>query len=141
MSVNQGGTGATTAAGARTSLELKSAAVSDVLGTVSQSSGVPTGAIIETGSNASGWYVRFADGTQLCVGRVTTSTSSLTTWTYPASFSSVPVLTGMLNGALDYVFGGSVSETSTSAGIFSYVAPTGSRAGRAIGVIAIGRWF
>lgn len=35
-----------------------------ILGTVSQSSGVPTGAIIESGSNASGTYVRFANGMQ-----------------------------------------------------------------------------
>lgn len=35
---------------------------SNILGTVSQSGGVPTGAIIERGSNASGEYVRFADG-------------------------------------------------------------------------------
>jgi hypothetical protein len=41
----------------------------NVLGTVSQSSGVPTGAIIERGSNANGEYVRFADGTQICWSR------------------------------------------------------------------------
>lgn len=38
----------------------------NILGTVSESSGVPTGAIIERGSNANGEYVRFADGTQIC---------------------------------------------------------------------------
>ena len=37
-----------------------------ILGTVSQAAGVPTGAIIERGSNANGAYVRFADGTQIC---------------------------------------------------------------------------
>jgi len=36
-----------------------------VLGTVSQSAGVPTGAIIESGSNANGEYTRWADGTQI----------------------------------------------------------------------------
>jgi hypothetical protein len=36
------------------------------VGTVSQASGVPTGAIIERGSNANGSFVRFADGTQIC---------------------------------------------------------------------------
>ena len=38
----------------------------NILGTVSQSGGIPTGAIIERGSNANGEYVRFADGTQIC---------------------------------------------------------------------------
>lgn len=37
----------------------------NILGTVSQAGGVPTGAIIERGSNANGAYVRFADGTQI----------------------------------------------------------------------------
>jgi len=40
-----------------------------ILGTVSQAGGVPTGAIIERGSNANGEYVRFADGTQICWSR------------------------------------------------------------------------
>lgn len=34
-----------------------------ILGTVSQSSGSPTGALIERGSNANGEYVKYADGT------------------------------------------------------------------------------
>lgn len=38
----------------------------NVLGAVSETSGVPTGAVIERGSNADGDYVRFADGTQIC---------------------------------------------------------------------------
>lgn len=37
-----------------------------LLGPVSQSGGVPTGAVIERGANANGDYVRFADGTQIC---------------------------------------------------------------------------
>lgn len=38
----------------------------NILGTVSQSGGVPTGGIIESGTNANGRYVRFADGSQWC---------------------------------------------------------------------------
>jgi hypothetical protein len=45
----------------------------NILGTVSQSSGVPTGAIIERGANANGEYVRYADGTQLCWTRKLTN--------------------------------------------------------------------
>lgn len=68
----------------------------NILGTVSQSAGVPTGAIIERGSNANGEYVRFADGTQICtrktsvtnesIGINTPSSSLVKTWTYPAVF-------------------------------------------------------
>lgn len=35
----------------------------NILGSVAQNAGVPTGAVIERGSNANGDYVRFADGT------------------------------------------------------------------------------
>jgi hypothetical protein len=38
----------------------------NILGGVSQTGGLPTGAMIEQGSNANGTYVRFADGTQIC---------------------------------------------------------------------------
>ena len=38
----------------------------NILGTVSQAAGVPTGAVIERGSNANGGYTKFADGTFLC---------------------------------------------------------------------------
>ena len=52
-----------------------------ILGTVSQSSGVPTGAIIERGSNANGSYTRWADGTQMCWN------SNAAIATAPAAFS------------------------------------------------------
>ena len=38
----------------------------NILGTASQSDGIPTGAIIERGSNANGEYVKLADGTLIC---------------------------------------------------------------------------
>ena len=39
---------------------------SNILGTVSESGGVPTGAIIERGSNSNGEFVKYADGTLIC---------------------------------------------------------------------------
>jgi len=36
------------------------------VGTVSESSGTPTGDVVERGSNANGEYVKFADGTLIC---------------------------------------------------------------------------
>ena len=46
---------------------------SNILGTVSESEGVPTGAIIERGSNSNGDFVKFADGLGFCFGSVTIS--------------------------------------------------------------------
>ncbi|MFV3287061.1 hypothetical protein ACNFCI_23930, partial [Pseudomonas sp. NY15356] len=66
--VAKGGTGGNTQALGRSGLGLKTAAVADIVGTVSQSGGIPTGAIIERGSNANGEYIRFADGSQICWG-------------------------------------------------------------------------
>ena len=42
----------------------------NIVGTVSQANGVPTGAIIEQGSNADGDYTKYADGTLICRRRV-----------------------------------------------------------------------
>lgn len=58
-----------------------------ILGTVSRSGGVPTGAIIERGSNANGEYVKFADGTLLLSASVTPDweTAALQTFSFPAS--------------------------------------------------------
>jgi hypothetical protein len=66
----------------------------DILGTVSQSSGVPTGAIIQRGSNANGEFVRYADGTQICRIHFTEDRSDIgdlvSTLTYPAAFADIP---------------------------------------------------
>ncbi|WP_295808873.1 hypothetical protein [uncultured Nitratireductor sp.] len=74
----------------------------NILGTVSESGGVPTGALIEYGGNANGYFARFADGTQICwhltAGSLDTNSSSgsiynsssPSTWVYPAAFAVTP---------------------------------------------------
>ena len=66
---------------------------SNILGTVSESSGVPTGAIIEGGSNSNGEFVKYADGTMICTRQNLTmnyrsSNRMNATWSFPASFAS-----------------------------------------------------
>ncbi|MBD8090994.1 hypothetical protein IFT48_13410 [Pseudomonas fluorescens] len=46
--------------------KLGSASNAALVGTVAQSGGVPTGAIIERGSNANGQFTKYADGTLIC---------------------------------------------------------------------------
>ncbi len=79
-----------------------------ILGTVTQdANGVPTGGVIERGSNANGDYVRFADGTQICTspdiptGPISNQAGALwqsnhLAWTFPAAFAPgmPPILTG-----------------------------------------------
>jgi hypothetical protein len=76
----------------------------NILGPVSQAGGVPTGAVIEHGSNSNGSYVRFADGTLICRHRMNAGSATAfgsgtfndpyrtapLTWTYPAAFASKP---------------------------------------------------
>lgn len=77
-----------------------------MVGTVSQSGGVPTGAIVERGSNANGQYVRYADGTQMCWGIAPASditdvvagpvfrANAARIFTFPAAFSGSPPSVG-----------------------------------------------
>ncbi len=81
----------------------------NILGTVSETLGVPTGAVIEQGSDANGAYLRLADGTQICtqvasLGSITATgagtwdnpyrTNPDLTWTFPAAFVGDPQVHG-----------------------------------------------
>ncbi len=122
----------------------------NVLGTVSQSSGVPTGAMIEQGSNANGRYARFADGTQICwhnltaLPAATTAAGSLfvgteATWTFPIAFVAAPSTSGAVTSTnprwLNLRPGGT---TTALARVFS---PTSDAMALTAAVMAVGRWF
>ena len=77
-----------------------------VTGTVAMTAGLPTGAILQRGTGAQGEFIRFADGTQICthslaIGPINTALGALfqgaanVTWTFPAIFSSQPVVSGL----------------------------------------------
>ncbi|MCP3177314.1 hypothetical protein MJO47_09405 [Desulfuromonas sp. KJ2020] len=125
---------------------LGSAAVADILGTVSQSGGVPTGAIIERGSNANGEYVKFADGTLICWGGYPAS-SSPRSITLPAAAidSGYRIMPAHGYGDGTNFFGVSYSG-KTSAGFTLYPmylqsgGATGN-AGEAGDWAIVGRWF
>lgn len=65
------------------------AAMRDIVGTVAQSGGIPTGALFERGSNANGDYFRFAGGLQICLRSVTIdlTTFSPTAYAWAATFN------------------------------------------------------
>lgn len=62
-----------------------------IVGTVSQSAEVPTGAIIERGTFANGEYVKYADGTMMQWGRFTISNRAVTSAIGTALFQSATV--------------------------------------------------
>lgn len=111
----------------------------NVIGTVSQSGGVPTGAIIESGSNANGNYVRFADGTQICDLRDTSLDSGGKSWTFPAAFVSAPQVSVTCNQDLAR-FSTTTSGTATSVS-FSVWNTAQARVVAGASLMAIGRWF
>ncbi len=119
----------------------------NILGTVSQASGVPTGAVIERGSNANGSYIRYADGTQICTApwlsiSVNIATGSLfrglATWNFPASFSVAPVVTSI--GASPNHAGGCANNADTLLCSLRLLS-TASETGQVVSGYAIGRWF
>ena len=120
----------------------------NLLGTVSQTAGVPTGAVFERGTNANGDYVRLADGTQICTQTQNTNVavsiaspafgfrSDLISWTFPASFISPP------RTNLNTTLSGSVAtRTNTSLGYYIASFVSQSASARAVDLISIGRWF
>ncbi len=152
--VAKGGTGGTNPALARSGLGLKSAAIADIVGAVSQSGGVPTGAIVERGNSANGEYVKFADGTMICtsLGRALeffNPSNLFTRWTYPVAFAATPMV--LVNQS-----GSSIPFTKQATGCYAYtrtntsalcsIASVGQfvssdASAGVLDVVAIGRWY
>ena len=123
----------------------------NLLGTVSQTSGSPTGAVIERGSNANGEYVRFADGTQICNAKVlikaaadVTTGNKSETWTYPAAFVTAAGLglSHCISSISPLARGITTIRTITSSSVLLlYHEADGIAEDVNSQAIAIGRWF
>lgn len=121
----------------------------DFVGAVSQSGGVPTGAIIERGSNANGEYVKFADGTVICVIDTIAVSASVssgsiftgvgTVWTLPTALASpvVAVGGGRIFSTFRWV---TVSEVTTTTARVQLLASI-STGSVDVSAWVIGRWF
>ncbi|MDV1212936.1 hypothetical protein VC596_01710 [Citrobacter freundii] len=148
--------GAAAISTALANLGLRTAAKADVVGTVSQSGGVPTGAIIERGSNSNGEYTKFADGTLICcftksVESITSNPSGGTTnlyfstesvFTFPATFVGTrpvvaPSASLSTGGTSSWPSVRGSSLTGTSLALISNV----QNAAAYLGYTAVGRWF
>jgi hypothetical protein len=166
------------AAAARTTLGLGTAAtraalgstgslysMDSILGTVSQSGGVPTGAIIESGSNANGLYVRFANGTQICWRNRTSGTLGsgtytartegalsfyylVETWVFPSAFvdANIAFASSMRsvapnNDVSTFCISNANGISSTQVGIYR-VSLANTYTNVYLGMeFAVGRWF
>lgn len=119
----------------------------NLLGTVSQSAGLPTGAVIEQGSNTQGTFVRFADGTQICTATVDLDIdqahgplfwSGVNSHPFPLAFASAPTASASLSSRTDgWVNGRAESSTAWSFSGFATTSTTNESAS----LLAVGRWF
>ena len=120
----------------------------NILGGVSQSAGVPAGALIEQGSNSNGRYLRFADGTQICTISSSFTSNADVVWTYPAVFAAAPnYLSASANHPSDpryYDVDAAITSGNVSATIYRSLRGT-ARTPVAdpfvVCAIAVGRWF
>lgn len=147
LPVAKGGTGNTTGTAAKL-------AASAILGSVSQSGGTPTGAIIESGSNANGEFTKFADGRMICKiadaqGVFQNTSNILFDWAFPMPFvGSTPCVSVNLVGTLaltrDIGTVSAYSRTNVGAkcsALSRAAFVSADAAGVTFDVTAIGRWF
>lgn len=129
----------------------------NILGVVSQTAGIPTGAIIERGSNANGEYIKFADGTLVCMALVSItyfqSTMLQKNWVlpHPHVTGTIVIFTGpqltdvssRLNRAAapSAAFNGPISTTPLRLFATGSDAFQSGDSANACGALAIGRWF
>lgn len=130
------------------------------VGTVSQSGGVPTGAVIQRGSNANGEFIKYADGTQICTYRRPNATLDVIRtgadpggtglWNYPAPFvnDNVQVFcsgmrdidTGNNDAVADHAIPRTRSVTP-SEGVVVLEYDSQSNTTKCFSAMAIGRWY
>jgi len=125
---------------------------SSLLGTVSQAAGVPTGAALQLGNSANGFFERRASGRAVCTRTDQTTANVSTaygtslfrspdiTWTFPTAFfaGTLPAVAFSADNA--DVIGFRVSALSATAVTFQLVAAVTIAGTTTVRASAIGRW-
>lgn len=126
----------------------------NAVGTVSQTSGVPTGAIVETGTNANGTYTKWADGTMVCNKTVSFGTTTFATegnsfvsnilsgGATAATFVSISYASAYLLGGNGLVWhsGGTPATMTAHVGVYGLSTRSGSTTITG-SYTAWGRWY
>lgn len=121
----------------------------NVLGAVGQSGGLPTGAVLESATTATGHYLRLADGTQICTSAGLSVPEASTPlgvlfrsadlgWTYPMPFVAAPMVTGQADDSDAWV---TTATPTTAACTLRALAAVTKAATVGLRVVAVGRWF
>lgn len=113
----------------------------NLLGPVSLAGGVPSGGVIERGSNANGEYLRLADGTQICWKHFLTSEANAEKiWTYPADFMNGEVSVSVVCTSPSPRFATVPSVSDTDCGIRTFDTSGDESVTPNLRVSAVGRW-
>lgn len=130
----------------------------NILGEVTQLESVPTGALIESGSNDDGEFVRFANGTQICTysSTITRTCNTATTVTNlnvsadvgPFTFSRAFIAAPLINWTLTeqsfssmWAMKASDPTATTSGQARAAAASSATTRTAKLQYMAIGRWF
>ena len=115
----------------------------NIVGTVSQSGGVPTGAVIQRDSNSDGSYTRWADGTQICWANRAASSSGAAVWTYPIAFanSQVRISVQPITNAARAGAASNVTATTMQFSSWTNLSDSAARQSDQCDLKATGRWF
>ncbi|TPK38708.1 hypothetical protein [Mesorhizobium sp. B2-5-3] len=119
----------------------------NILATVAQSGGVPTGGLIESGSNANGSYARFANGTQIISRQFTCVDTGPATAAFPATFIDTSYSVGAIGNGSTSSSVTSIKAASKATNSAAFVANFVSASfpsqyvTAGIDILAIGRWF
>ena len=125
---------------------------SDIVGTVSQSGGVPTGAIIESGSNVNGKFTKYANGdltvrTEIDVPALLSGQMRSFVFTYPVQFVELPYIivssgTNFTNSIqpadVSHDIGAANTNTGTRVSIRN---PANTSFDFKLVIVVTGRWF
>lgn len=116
---------------------------SNIVGTVSQAAGVPTGAIIEYGINANGDYTKFADGSLICsrqTGALDPSESAGRRVVFPHAFIKPPATSCSVTSNTPVMAVFSVADATGVSGVMAY-SISGARVANNVYLISCGKWI
>jgi hypothetical protein len=122
----------------------------NAVGTVSQVSGIPTGAVIERGSNSNGQYVKYADGTMFQWGQVQSASLAVSTTTasaipFPLPFAgSAPIMPKIsVEPYLNWDHYGAIGASSVSSNAMNVFVRNGATTAQQFVIRweCTGRWF
>lgn len=122
----------------------------NLVGTVSENGGIPTGAVVERGATPDGDYIRFADGTQICTITLPATgctssegalfASSTAVWGFPKAFAASSNVAVSGSGGASARFIGFEAPTETQVG-FKVLSTISDATALPPTATAIGRWF